>query len=135
MITAPRPAGDDERSKIRPAGGVGTAELQKQVPRRAYGPYFHCAAAGGRGGIRGQAERSGATGCANRWRSVANKRAKALFYLGRVNYQLGKMTMKKTQVLEAARFSQQVAAIIRGSLAQQAVHNARVMKDEVARRR
>ena len=39
---------------------------------------------------------------------------------------VGKMTMKKAQVLEAARFSQQVAAIIQVPLTQQTFHNARV---------
>ena len=60
--------------------------------------------------------------------------ATALFYLGLANYQLGKMTMKKAQVLEAAKFSQQAAAI-QGPLAQQAWHNAQVMKDEAAKMR
>jgi hypothetical protein len=58
----------------------------------------------------------------------------ALFYLGLANYQLGKMTLKKAQVLEAVKFSQQAAAI-QGPLAQQAWHNAQVMKDEAARMR
>lgn len=60
--------------------------------------------------------------------------ATALFYLGLDNYQLGKMTLKKAQVLEAVKFSQQAAAI-QGPLAQQAWHNAQVMKDEAARMR
>ena len=60
--------------------------------------------------------------------------ANALFYLGLANYQLGKMTMKKAQVLEAVKFSQQAAAI-QGPLAQQAWHNAQVMKDEAGRMR
>jgi len=63
-----------------------------------------------------------------------SRTATALFYLGLANYQLGKMTMKKAQVLEAAKFSQQAAAI-QGPLAQQAWHNAQVMKDEAARMR
>jgi hypothetical protein len=58
----------------------------------------------------------------------------ALFYLGLANYQLGKITMKKALVLEAAQFSKQAAAI-QGPLAQQAWHNAQVMKDEAARMR
>lgn len=62
------------------------------------------------------------------------RNAAALFYLGLANYQLGKMTMKKAQVLEAVKFSQQAAAI-QGPLAQQAWHNAQVMKDEAARMR
>jgi hypothetical protein len=44
------------------------------------------------------------------------------------------MTMKKAQVLEAVKFSQQAAAI-KGPLAQQAWHNAQVMKDEAGRMR
>ena len=63
-----------------------------------------------------------------------SRTATALFYLGLANYQLGKMTMKKAQVLEAAKFSQQAAAI-QGPLAQQAWHNAQVMKDEAGRMR
>jgi tetratricopeptide (TPR) repeat protein len=62
------------------------------------------------------------------------RKATALFYLGLANYQLGKMTMKKAQVLEAVKFSQQAAAI-QGPLTQQAWHNAQVMKDEAARMR
>ena len=60
--------------------------------------------------------------------------ATALFYLGLANYQVGKMTLKKAQVLEGVKFSQQAAAI-QGPLAQQAWHNAQVMKDEAARMR
>jgi len=62
------------------------------------------------------------------------RKAYALFYLGLANYQLGKMTMKKSQVLEAAQFSKEAAAI-QGPLAQQAWHNAQVMKDDAARMR
>jgi len=62
------------------------------------------------------------------------RKASALFYLGLANYQLGKMTMKKAQVLEAAQFSKEAAAI-QGPLAQQAWHNAQVMKDEAGRMR
>ncbi|HVN04210.1 MAG TPA: hypothetical protein VMT86_07315 [Bryobacteraceae bacterium] len=62
------------------------------------------------------------------------RKAVALFYLGLANYQLGKMTMKKSQVLEAMKFSQQAAAI-QGPLAQQAWHNAQVMRDEAAKMR
>ena len=58
----------------------------------------------------------------------------ALFYLGTVNYQLGKMTMNKALVLEAARFSEQ-SALIPGSYADQARHNAIVMKSEAERMR
>lgn len=63
-----------------------------------------------------------------------SRKAAALFYLGLANYQIGKMTMKKAQVLEAAKFSHDAAAIT-GPLAQQAWHNAQVMKDEAARMR
>lgn len=62
------------------------------------------------------------------------RKATALFYLGLANYQLGKMTMKKALVLEAMKFSQEAAAI-QGPLAQQAWHNAMVMKDEAAKMR
>jgi len=62
------------------------------------------------------------------------RKASALFYLGLANYQLGKMTMKKAQVLEAVKFSQEAAAI-QGPLAQQAWHNAQVMRDEAAKMR
>jgi len=62
------------------------------------------------------------------------RKAAALFYLGLANYQLGKMTLKKAQVLEAVQFSKEAAAI-QGPLAQQAWHNAQVMKDEAARMR
>ena len=62
------------------------------------------------------------------------RKAAALFYLGLANYQLGKMTLKKAQVLEAVEFSKQAAAI-QGPLAQQAWHNAQVMKDEAGRMR
>ena len=58
----------------------------------------------------------------------------ALFYLGLANYQLGKMTMKKSQVLEAAQFSKDAAAF-QGTWTHQAWLNAQVMKDEAARMR
>jgi hypothetical protein len=58
----------------------------------------------------------------------------ALFYLGTVNYQLGKMTLNKKLVLEAAQFSEQAAAIP-GQYADQARHNALVMKSETDRMR
>lgn len=63
-----------------------------------------------------------------------SRKASALFYLGLANYQLGKMTLKKAQVLEAAKFSQEAAAI-QGPLAQQAWHNWQVMRDEAAKMR
>ena len=55
--------------------------------------------------------------------------AAALFYLGMANYNLGKMTLSKARVLEAAKFSQQCASI-NSSFAEQARHNALVMKAE-----
>ncbi len=60
--------------------------------------------------------------------------APALFYLGVVNYQLGRMTMNKAQVLEAAKFSEQ-AAVIKGPFAEQAWRNAHVMKTEASKMR
>jgi hypothetical protein len=53
----------------------------------------------------------------------------ALFYLGMVNYQLGKMTNNKAKVLEAAKFSEESAAIP-GPVADQARHNAIAMKND-----
>jgi hypothetical protein len=58
----------------------------------------------------------------------------ALFYLGTVNYELGKMTLSKPRVLEGARFSEQCSGI-EGPYADQARHNALVMKNEAARMR
>jgi tetratricopeptide (TPR) repeat protein len=58
----------------------------------------------------------------------------ALFYLGMANYQLGKMTLSKALVTEAAKFSEQ-ASMIEGAYAEQARHNALVMKQEAARMR
>ena len=53
----------------------------------------------------------------------------ALFYLGLDNYQLGKMTNNKKQVLEGATFSDQCAAIA-GPYQDRAYRNAMVMKTE-----
>jgi hypothetical protein len=58
----------------------------------------------------------------------------ALFHLGMVNYQIGKMTLNKARVLEGARFSEQSAAID-SPYADQARHNALVMKNEGQRMR
>ncbi|HUB33872.1 MAG TPA: hypothetical protein VMA31_12610 [Bryobacteraceae bacterium] len=55
--------------------------------------------------------------------------AGALFYLGVVNYQYGKMTLSKARLLEAAKFSDQCAQI-EGPYQQQAWHNAQAMKTE-----
>jgi hypothetical protein len=60
--------------------------------------------------------------------------ARALFYLGTANYNLGKMTNKKDKVLEGAKFSDDCAAIP-GDLAQQAWKNSAVMKAEAAKMR
>jgi hypothetical protein len=51
----------------------------------------------------------------------------ALFYLGLDNYQLGKMTNNKKQVLEGATFSDQCAAIA-GPFQDQAYRNSMAMK-------
>ncbi len=58
----------------------------------------------------------------------------ALFYLGMANYQLGKMTLNKAKMLEAVKFSEQSMAID-SPVADQARHNALVIKDEAARMR
>ncbi len=58
----------------------------------------------------------------------------ALFYLGMANYQLGKMTLNKSLVAEAAKFSEQ-ASQIDGAYAEQARHNALVMKAEAGKMR
>jgi hypothetical protein len=60
--------------------------------------------------------------------------AAALFYLGTANYQLGKMTLDKARVLEGAKFSEQ-CSLIEGPYAEQARHNAIVMKTEGQRMR
>lgn len=60
--------------------------------------------------------------------------AAALFHLGLVNYQLGKLTLTKSQVLEAAKFSEQAGAIP-GPLASQARHNALVMRNDAIKMR
>ncbi len=57
-----------------------------------------------------------------------------LFQLGVVNYQLGKQMMSKAQVLEAAKYSDQAAAI-KGPYQQQAYTNAQVMKTEAGKMR
>ena len=58
----------------------------------------------------------------------------AFFYLGMANYELGKMTLNKAKVLEAARFSEQSMAID-SAYQEQARHNALVMKNEAAKMR
>jgi tetratricopeptide (TPR) repeat protein len=58
----------------------------------------------------------------------------ALFHLGMSNYQIGKMTLNKARVVDGARFSEQ-AAQMEGPYADQARHNALVMKAEAAKMR
>jgi hypothetical protein len=60
--------------------------------------------------------------------------APALFYLGTANYNLGKMTNNKAKILEAAKFSDDCAALP-GDLAQQAWKNSAIMKAEAAKMR
>jgi len=57
-----------------------------------------------------------------------------LFYLGLADYQLGKMTNNKQQVLDCAKFSLQAAGI-NSPYAQQAQHNALVCQSESAKMR
>jgi tetratricopeptide (TPR) repeat protein len=58
----------------------------------------------------------------------------ALFHLGVANYQIGKMTVNKERILDGARFSEQSAAI-ESPYADQARHNALVMKADAAKMR
>jgi len=55
----------------------------------------------------------------------------ALFYLGVANYNIAKMTNNKPKMLEAAKFSDQAAAIA-GPLQEQAWKNAALIKKEAA---
>lgn len=55
----------------------------------------------------------------------------ALFYLGVANYNIGKMTNNKAKMLEAAKFSDQAAALA-GPLQEQAWRNAALIKKEAA---
>ena len=57
--------------------------------------------------------------------------ASALFNLGVANYQLGKVGLNRGQVLQAAKFSQQCAAI-KSQYQEQAAHNAQVMTKEAS---
>ena len=57
-----------------------------------------------------------------------------LYYLGVANYQVGKMTLNKAKMLEAAKFSEQSMAIP-GPFQDQARHNSLVIKDEAAKMR
>jgi hypothetical protein len=58
----------------------------------------------------------------------------ALFYLGVDNYQLGKITLNKAQVLEAQKFSEQ-AAKFTGPYQDQAWKNSMIMKSDADRMR
>jgi tetratricopeptide (TPR) repeat protein len=58
----------------------------------------------------------------------------ALFHLGVANYQLGKTFMRKAQVVEAVKFSEE-AAKIKGPFAEQAWRNAYYMRNEGAKMR
>jgi hypothetical protein len=59
----------------------------------------------------------------------ANMLPIALFHLGVVNYQLGRMTANKAQVIEAAKFSERAAAM-NSPVAMDAARNANVMRIE-----
>jgi tetratricopeptide (TPR) repeat protein len=58
----------------------------------------------------------------------------ALFHLGVANYQLGRTFMRKAQVVEAVKFSEE-ASRIKGPFAEQAYRNAYIMKTEGAKMR
>jgi len=58
----------------------------------------------------------------------------ALFFLGVANYNLGKMTLNKAKLVEAAKFSQESAAI-QGPYQDQAYKNALQIKSEADRMR
>jgi hypothetical protein len=60
--------------------------------------------------------------------------ASVLFHLGLVNYQLGRMTANRAQVVEAAKFSEE-AAKIPGPLAGRADQNARAMRTDALKMR
>jgi len=60
--------------------------------------------------------------------------AAALFYLGVANYQLGSAARNKARVLEAAKFSDQAAAI-KGPYSDQAWRNAQIMRTEAGKMR
>lgn len=60
--------------------------------------------------------------------------APALFHLGTANYYLGRTTLSKALVLEAAKFSDQCAAMD-SPYADHARHNALVMRNDAARMR
>ena len=59
----------------------------------------------------------------------------AYYYLGVANYNLGKQTMNKAKVLEAAKFSQQAASVRGFPQAQEAAHNSLVMQGEAGKMR
>jgi hypothetical protein len=57
--------------------------------------------------------------------------APTLFYLGLANYQIGRQTMNKSQLVEGAKFSEQCAAIS-GQYQARAYENAKTMRKEAA---
>ena len=57
--------------------------------------------------------------------------AATLFYLGLSNYQIGRQTINKSQILEGAKFSEQCAAIP-GQYQARAYENAKAMRKEAA---
>lgn len=63
-----------------------------------------------------------------------NMKAAALFHLGLSNYQIGKATNNKALMLEAAKYSDQCAAM-KTPFSQQAWKNAALIKQEAARLR
>lgn len=63
-----------------------------------------------------------------------NMKAAALFHLGLANYQVGKATNNKALMLEAAKYSDQCAAL-KSPFSQQAWKNSALIKQEAARLR
>ena len=57
--------------------------------------------------------------------------ARTLFYLGVVNYQIGRMMNDKAQILQAAKYSDECAATP-GPLQERAYENSKAMKKEAA---
>jgi hypothetical protein len=57
--------------------------------------------------------------------------ASTLFYLGVANYQIGRMMNDKSQILQAAKYSEQCASVP-GPLQERAYENAKAMRKEAA---
>jgi hypothetical protein len=57
--------------------------------------------------------------------------AATLFYLGLANYQTGRQTVNKSQILEGAKFSEQCAALP-GQYQERAFENGKAMRKEAA---